>query len=275
MVRLARGLPGEVERQQRRRIALQRQRRIAHRDVARDLRQRVEAAEIEARHHRHPVLLRRRPAAERDHHVAARRDHLPARREQPRRGVGERLEHTLGEQIVRHDLRDDHVGAAFKIGFNVELGRIARHHAHALGKPVRRDDLARHVGDRGIFLARDDAPGAGARCHHREQAAPCADVEHMRARCDRAADRGVERGVARFVAQHVEMPARDALADQLLGACSDLDIVGLVRARLHRERVDAPTQADLRSEPGKPCELAPVLAGGNDHRLESGARCGF
>ena len=115
----------------------------------------------------------------------------PARIEETRARVVERLDDVLLERVVAQRLRHDHVDAVGR----GHIGRMDLGDA-AVGEPVVAQQLARDGGDVGP-LVEVDALGAQLGRQEAQEAGARADVGHRRlALDDHAAQRLVKRGVA-------------------------------------------------------------------------------
>ncbi len=142
-----------------------------------------------------------------------------------------------------------------------------------VGEAIALDHGARARRDQRHGLAGGDAPRAGARRHHGEQAGAGADVEHVAALGD-AAQRAVVGVVARRVMHHREVPLRHHLAAGEIEIVARLDEAGIDRQRppIGLDRVlDAPVGLVQRAEV---VEGMGVVGLERDRALERGARAG-
>lgn len=140
------------------------------------------------------------------------RDHRRIRPQQPRMRVRKRVQHALGEQVARDQFRDQDVGALREIVPDRELAGWLVDHPYLLLEMVCRDDsLGGLRNDRHLFTA-VDIRGAGARRHHRQQAAAGSDIEDAGLPAflvKRNPDRPLERIVSRGIVQHPRVPERN------------------------------------------------------------------
>lgn len=140
------------------------------------------------------------------------RDHRRIRPQQPRMRVRKRVQHPLGEKVARDQFRDQDVGALREIVPDAELAGRLVDHPYVLLEMVCRNDPFGGLRNHRYLFAAVDVGGAGARRHHRQQAAAGSDIEHAGLPAfllQREADRPLERIVSPGIVQHPRVPERN------------------------------------------------------------------